>query len=254
MKGAEHPSHESLWRLDDKDVRDHLAACPACTREHDRLNHEQSDVAGRLALLAGDVSVPTEVAQRLQQAVAAQARGRDDRRVASLERAGDPADHAAPGRTRWVVAASAAALAVLGVGVLIPLLDRADQVDGADVAAVITTPGTPDEATSAAESLTPEGSRDDATARVPDDANPMELPAELLALGRSLTPGESADPGCGRGLAAQVGAPVLASRDLGPSGRAGVLVLLDGPTGETLWWLPGCGAGPSEAWGRTALV
>lgn len=245
MIGPQHPSAESVWTLDNEDVRRHVSGCTQCAREHDRLALVQSELATRLVALAGDASAPPAVVQRLTDALAAEA---GDRGVTVVP---IPADRGSPrprGGIRLLVAASVAVLGLLGVGVLTSLPGNDEPLAGTDGAAV-SVPSGADESAGPAEALTREGDGGSAS----DALQLPGLPVDLVAVGRSLTPGESASNDCGRNLAAATGSTLVASRDLGPPAEAGVLVALDEPSGETLWWVPDCAARPADAWARTPL-
>lgn len=198
----------------------------------------------------GDVAIPPEVADRLQQSLVAESRRRAVAPVVDLETRRESA--AEPGRLaarlhrgRWLLAASVAALAALGALVVPPLLDGGSDLlagGGDDSAAT-----TGDSAEMEAQSLPEEaGDRDE---RAGLDALPP-VPAQLADLVLGTTSAVPAAPGCGTTLATAVDGTVLASAEAQTTTRGVVLLVDEGGT-TAVWWLPSCTSGPDQALGRS---
>lgn len=252
MTDQRHPSDEQLWSADEGFVIEHLRTCARCRDRQRAVRREQDAVAGLLGSGVRERPIPPDVSARLAQALAAEAAAR-----VPETRPDDLGARRSRSQPRWLVAATVAGLAVVGGSLLVPRLGP----DGLD----------PPEGQAGAG----EG-RAEADAAAPDDglaaASPSELPpvpADLLALGAAIVPGQQvpADGLCGAGLLTEPGTDVVGSAvvppdvggdpagagegaDAGPVATS-VLVRTTGPSGSLVWWLPSCEAGPQEALGRS---
>ncbi len=198
----------------------------------------------------GDVAIPPEVADRLQQSLAAESRRRGVAPVVDLgtrrESAADPGPAAArPYRGRWLLAASVAALAALGALTVPPLLDGGGDLlaGGGDDSAATTS----DSAEMEAQGLPDEAGDLDERAGI--DALPP-VPAEVADLVLGTGSAVTAAPGCGTRLAVAVDGTILASAE-SPTATPGVVLLVDEGPGTAVWWLPSCDSGPDQALGRS---
>lgn len=262
MSGTGHPEAEDLWLGQDPDVLAHLSSCPTCAATLAQLRREQDEVTARLRALDLPGPIPPELRGRLHRVIAEEA--------AHRERRGDPLraarDRPAPPRfvggllPRWLVAASAVAVLVLGGSALLPLL----WPDGAGDDGVVTAESAPSQPRQ-------ESSGDaEVGIRVPP------VPGDLLARGEALardvidapaddTADDTADEAvaggqsavgpttCGAALAQATASVVVASADLAAAEGGGVLVVTQTPSGSDLWWLPDCDAGVEQALGLSAL-
>lgn len=228
------------------------------------------DVRQWLAAQGAEVAVPDSVARRLHQVLEREAAARS-----AESSAGTPADGSRPplravdeaGRdfasgtsdaaraparvSRWLVAASVAALAVLASVVVIPMLGAGE--DDSTAQTTVIGPEVSDAlpGDTAAGQAVPERSAPEAVPALPP------VPLELVdALDDpAATP---APAGCGQQLAADQGADVLDAvlvRGLLPGAGAddtGVLVWTRGPSADAVWWLPTCSSGAADALARSA--
>lgn len=212
---------------------------------------EHDAVRAWLAAEGPEVPMPPAVQQRVQAALADEATARaaaDDPDVAPLRQG-----HRA---SRWLVAASVAALAVLGSAVVVPLLGGGGGDDSAAGGAAVDgveserlAPSDTGEAASTetdSEVVPPPGDDSDESGPV----EPPEVPDDVLATLDDESAAE-APAGCGANLAARVDAQVLEA--LLVPGGAGVLVLLAEPSTDAAWWLSSCAALPEQALGRSVV-
>ncbi|MGA7688969.1 MAG: hypothetical protein WCA29_07035 [Jiangellales bacterium] len=198
----------------------------------------------------GDVTIPPEVADRLQQSLAAESRRRAVAPVVDLETRRGPGTEPGPVATRphrgrWLLAASVAALAALGALIVPPLLDGGSDLlaGGADDSAATTS----DSAEMEAQSLPEQAGDLDERAGI--DALPP-VPAEVADLVLGISSAAPAGSSCGVTLAAEVDGTVLASAEA-PATTRGVVLLIDEGGTAAVWWLPSCDSGPDQALGRS---
>lgn len=211
------------------------------------------------------VTIPPEVAARVQEAIAAEASSRVggaavDLGAARRSAAGRYAGRRQPRVGRWLVAASVAAVAALGALVVPPLLDgRSDLLAGGDDSADAAGAESGVAAQSAPEQESSEQQQDDrgVTADLDDQdriASLPPVPDDLVGLVVGVSPAPEAAPGCGDALAIAVDGTVLASADVDPQPgvvRDGVVLLVDEGMADAVWWVASCDSGPDQALGRS---
>jgi hypothetical protein len=212
----------------------------------------------------GAASIPPEVAGRLHDVIAAEARSRATPGVVDLDaqrdvRAVTRAD-TQPGRRRWLLAASVAAIAALGALIVPPLLDGGADLlaGGGDDSAAADT----DASEMEAQGLPEDGDADsdvEGTGQSVESAVAERAAIESLppvpdeVAGFVLDPPDGAPlaaPGCGANLATRIDSTVRASAEV-LTEPGGVVLLVDEPTTTAVWWLPSCESGPGQARGRT---
>jgi hypothetical protein len=202
---------------------------------------------------AVEVVMPPEVAARVHDALAREAANRAQAEPASESPAEPavlrlPARQPAPSRAgRWLLAASVAALAVLGSAALVGLLGEGDDSDTAAIGG-----NQAEMRDDAGDASAPEESRVQGLDSGSESEQLMSalppVPADLLSLvdDPSTT---AANSGCGSRLAAeQIGEPVRAV-----VADEGVLVVLQQSSEDTVWWLPSCTSLAVDALGRSPL-
>lgn len=241
MSEPEHPSAEALWRQDDPGVPEHLEGCPRCRDSLRDITAEQRQVRQWLESSV-PVTMPDHVADRMQRAISAQA---DERFAQAHERAvvaPVPRDQRSASRSvprQWLLAASVAAVSVVGAALVVPQLVGSG---GDDSSA---------SAPAAGEATAPERdaaeSAGDTAASAPEGLPPV--PGDLVE--QALGPAAGAPVnGCGEGLASQLDAELRSVTNVDDA-RGGVLVVLDEQGTIAVWWLPTCSATADEAFGRT---
>jgi len=253
---AAHPDDVDLFLAEDPDVLAHLRVCPTCPARRQRLQAEQDAVRAALVPLAGPVPVPPAVQRGVEQALAREAR--DSLTAAPDEPA--PVDlgerrasRAALRARQWVAVAAAAAVVVVGAGVVLPRLGGAD---GARSASELQATGPAPEAGAEAGAGTTAGAAGSAAG---DEAGGAAapavpaLPSDVLAVATSLQPSLGLVESCGTTLASQLGAAVDAVADPAAPGRQGVLVVVDVPGARQAWWLPACDATRDQALGTSPV-
>ena len=222
----------------------------------------------------GDVTIPPEVAERLQQAIAAEARRRRAAAVVDPVPGADDAHRQRvdvartsqrPNRGRWLLAASVAAAAALGAVLLPPLLDGGSDLlaGGGDDTADTATDATrlqPQGLDGQESAVGGGGAQSSGTGAVEAPGArtsienlppvPEELQRLVLDSADGAPPGYGAPPGCGETLTEAVGGAVTASADVDMA-PGGVVLLVDEPSTTVVWWLPSCTSGPEQALGRS---
>lgn len=196
-----------------------------------------------------ELAMPPEVAARLHNALAREAATRAQAEPAVLPL---PGRQPAPSRAgRWLLAASVAAVAVLGSTALVGLLGQGG--NDSDTAAIGGNQTEMlDDAAGAGDASATEESRvqgldggsapesDQLTAALPP------VPADLLSLVDD--PSATAAPaGCGSPLAAEQDGEALRA----VVADEGVLVVMQESSDDTIWWLPSCASLAGDALGRS---
>lgn len=274
-----HPDDVDVFLAEDPDVLGHLQVCATCQARRQVLQAEQDAVRAALVPLGGPVPVPAAVQRGVEQALAREARDGVrppvDGPAADRAAADGPtpdraaADEPAPvdlGERRasraslrarqWVAVAAAAAVVVVGAGVVLP---RLGGPDGARSTSELQATGpAPEEGAEAPAGSPPAGAAGSAAGAGAGDASGVPavpaLPSDVLAVATSLQPSLGLVQSCGAALATELGAAVDAVADPAAPGREGVLVVVDVPGARQAWWLPSCDATRAQALGTSPVA